>query len=333
MHPDILPCSNKAPQLHAVSQFLLVENLLSRAFDCPFNQLIGSDYDKSVKLYASQAWLSRADKARLDSDAAQPLPEDDSFTAFTNVLRRSNPLLPAILTGPLNSLSTCLTDFWQGIPLQWRTNIRHYELKTALLEGLPVHLACLGIFSSDTVGTDRRPVEGFSFFISPPTRTPEQPPFPSARRDERLEATETLFLLSVLLSTAEDSPQVSAIPGDPVQYIPYYDVPETLSAPKWNNAASLALAARYFRRDSPPGHRRHVFNLDSAPECWVHSPKAQELNQDLTEEDTYRLIAKLIGKQGSLHGVVCYFLLKLKAVMNAGVQVSARSTRQIALQN
>ncbi len=279
------------------------------------------------------AWLRGTEEARIDSAAVQPLPQDDSFTAFTNVLRCSNPLLPAILTGPLDSLSTRLTKYWQGIPPQQRANILHYELKTALLEGLAVHLACLGIFSSDKVGTDRRPVEGFSFFISPPTRTPEQPPFPSARRDERLEATETLFLLTVLLSTAEDSPQVSAIPGDPVRYIPYYDVPETLSAPKRSSAASLALAARYFRRDSRPGHHRRVFNLDSAPERWVHSPKSQESNQDLTEEDSYRLIAKLIGKQGSLHGAVCYFLLKLKAVMNAGAQVSASSTRLIALQN
>ena len=141
-------------------------------------------------------------------------------------------------------------------------------------------------------------------------------------------------VLMALLLTAEDSPQVSNTLGNPVHYIPYYDVPEMLTAPKWSNTASLALAARYFHWDlHPDQHRHHTFSLDSAPEHWVHSPTAQESNQEMTEEDLYRLIAKLIGKKGSLHGAVCYFLLKLKAVMRAGVQVSACSTCPIALQN
>lgn len=281
-----------------------------------------------------QSWLTARGEAYLDSQVIQPLPGDDSFTAFTHVLRRSNPLLPSILTGPLATLSTRLTELWRRIPLERRINVQHYDLKLELLEGFAAHLSCLGIFSSDRVGNDRRPVEGFSFFISPPSRKPDQHPFPSARRDERLEATETLFLLTALLSTAEDSPQVSNTLGNPVRYIPYYDVPEMLTAPKWSNTASLALAARYFHWDlHPDQHRHHTFSLDSAPEHWVHSPTAQESNQEMTEEDLYRLIAKLIGKKGSLHGAVCYFLLKLKAVMRAGVQVSACSTCPIALQN
>jgi hypothetical protein len=192
-------------------------------------------------------------------------------------------------------------------------------------------LSYLGLFRFGRASSESRPVEGLSFFIRPAARNPTDPPFPFVRRDERLEATESLYLLTVLLSTADVSPTVSDIPGGPVRYIPYYDVPEPITAPKRTNAASLAMAARYFRRDTRTPSRLRVFDFDPAPERWVYTHTAQGAST-MTDEDWYRTIAKLTGKQGSLHGAVCYFVLKLDTIMKAGKLVSACSTRLIALQ-
>jgi hypothetical protein len=166
-------------------------------------------------------------------------------------------------------------------------------------------------------------------------------PFQNAKREERLEAIESLYFLSIILSTGEDTPSVSKMPEGPTSYIPYYDPPSYLTAPKCTSAASLAMAAKYFRCDTHPELQFHVFRFEVSVKDWVASPDGAQMESErssiateaaagpqaaaspsnqlptdaLTDEQGYRRIAQVSGNNSTMHGAVSYFMLKLFAIM------------------
>jgi hypothetical protein len=193
------------------------------------------------------------------------------------------------------------------------------------------------------VEADRFALEGIDFYVRPQSRQPSEYPFPSAKRDERLEAVETLYFLTLILSTAYDTPPICDTPEGAVKFIPYYEVPQSLTAPRRNNAASLAVVARFFRLDRRRDLRGRVFNFDISVEGWAtpdtvlpadmesEEPSTSTLESDESQvaaferdEKGYRRIAQVSGNKSSMHGAVSYFVLKLLAVMKEFRQVSHR---------
>jgi hypothetical protein len=262
-----------------------------------------------------KAWLPVESEIFLDSCVGEP--EGDELTCFVNVLRRYNPLLPAIITGPLDTFSARLAAFWSNIP---ENRVEFHQLKSSLLAGFCLRLAGLSILQPGRVETNRLALEGLRFYLRHPSRNPEESPFPHAKRDERLEAAECLYFISLILSTADDNPSPSDTPE--ALYMPYYQAPQYLTAPKRRNAASLALAVRYFRLDHRGGKGgARVFDFDVSAEQWAAFSEKKSNGEDESPEDedeaAERLLAEMAGMHGksSRHGAASYFIIKLMGVM------------------
>jgi hypothetical protein len=264
-----------------------------------------------------QAWLSMESEQLMDWHIPQRQLGDDPFTHFIEVLRRANPLVPPIITGPISSLSTRLAQFWSAVPPD---AVQFHGLKLDLLVGFCHHLESLSLFEPNRVAAERLVRMGLRFYSRHLSRDPRDSPFPNAKRDERLEAVETVFFLTLILSTADDAPSVGEAPEGPVAYIPYYTPPLHVTAPKRKNAASLAMAARFFRLDTRPKQYR-VFDFDLTVGHWTWSPKAAQGAAFETDEGGYRHIAQLPGKNATKHSAVSYFVLKLLAVMRGATEV------------
>jgi len=282
-----------------------------------------------------KAWLDDTTEIHLDSFTSDRQGGVDAFSNFTNVLRRSNPLLPLRITGPLHSLSTRLLAYWESVP---RDKVEFYDLKLELLAAFCSRMENLSIFKSNTTDPNRLVIDGMRFYRRSGLRTSAESPIPNVKRGERLEAAESLYFITIILSTAEDEPPVPPMPEGPVRYIPYYDVPRYLTAPKRENAASLAVAAKFFRLDTRPEQHHRVFRFDSTVEAWAWGPNLEggayqqagssESSGSQTvvlsnDEAGYRRIARLMGNTCSIHGGVSYFVLKLIAVLQEHKNVSA----------
>jgi hypothetical protein len=282
-----------------------------------------------------KAWLDGATEALFDSSAPERQHGDDPFTCFTDVLRRSNPLLPLRVTGPLCSLSDRLLTYWESVPQE---KIQFYDIKSLLLAAFCTHMENLKIFKPGNVELARAPLEGIRFYMRPESRKSTDSPFSNARRGERLEAAESLYFITVILSTAEDEPEIAPMPEGSARYMPYYDVPKYLTAPKRENAASLAAATKFFRLDTRPELHQRVFCFESTVEGWAWGPNLEggasqqtsssESNDNqtgawLNDEAGYRHIAKVTADVCSIHGAVAYFVLKLIAVLREHITVSA----------
>jgi hypothetical protein len=300
------------------------------------------------------AWLDDETERHFDSCASEREGGGDIFTNFTNVLRRSNPLLPPVITGPLKTLSTRLLAHWRSVP---KDKVKFHELKSELLAAFCLHLENLAIFQASRFEPSRSILDGLQFYSSPPSRSSGDHPFPNVRRSERLEVAECLYLLTVILSTAEDEPLVYAMPEGAVRYIPYYDVPQYLTAPKRGNAASLASAAMFFRLDTRQELHQRVFRFESAAEALAWDPNlaqesvaapegvstqrnvtvqastSQSIRQPLNDEAGYRRIAKVAGNACSIHGGVSYLVLKLMAVLKEYQTVGAFPTTALLKPN
>jgi hypothetical protein len=259
-----------------------------------------------------RAWLTAASESLMDACTAQRVQwgQTDPFTCFMQVLRRSNPLVPPLITGPLNTLAMRLQAFWHSVPSD---SVLHHGLKSELLAGFSRRLQGLPIFNGNRE-PDRLALEGLQFYIRRPSQSPEEPPFPSAKRDERLEAIESIYFLTIILSTAQDAPLVSEMPEGPLEYIPYYcDVP-FITVPKRRNAASLAMAAKFFRQDTRPPRFR-VFDFDLTVQQWMWAPDEPQAAPLDRDEDGYRHIAQVSANKSTRHSAISYFVLKLLAVM------------------
>lgn len=290
-----------------------------------------------------KAWLDAKSEALLDSCVLQRQQGLNPFTRFTDVLRRSNPLLPSLITGLLNTLSTCMLRLWDTFP---ESNVQFHKQKRNLLDAFCCHLGNLSIFDNRTIDADRLAVDGMQFYIRPATRDPSDPPFANAKHDEHLEAVESLWFLTIILSTSEDAPLVSQMPEGSVHYIPYYNPPQYVTSPRWTNAISLAMVTKFFRMDNRPEPRHRVFRFDISVEDWeslpdgaqnamaeVRQPQAAGMSGDgaqaaplpivqPVEETGYRRIAQVSGNKSSMHGAVSYFVLKLLAVLKEHRKVS-----------
>lgn len=282
-------------------------------------------------------WLESATEHIVDS-LAEARQDDgtDPFTAFTNVLRRANPLLPPIITGPLVDLSSRLHEYWVAIP---PTKVEHWGLKSQLLDAFCTRLKGLSIFNPElSISPNRAALLGFEFYRRPPSQAAHESPFPHARRGERLEAIEDLWFVTILLSTSEDKPVIGPMPEGALRFVPYYDIPMYLTAPKRTNAASLALAARHFRMDQRPEENLRAFSFESTVEGWTWGPDREviregpqggsESNQEqiepwVNDEDGYRRIAGVVGKSCSIHAGVSYLILKLMRVLDEHNAVGA----------
>ena len=258
-----------------------------------------------------RAWLAAASEDIMDLCISQRQPHnDDPFTCFMQVLRRSNPLVPLIITGPLSTLRTHVLMFWGAIPL---ANVQFHHLKAELLGGFCSHLQGLRIFN-ENIEADRLTLDGLRFYVRQPFRNPEESPFPHAKRDERLEAMETVYFLTLILSTAENTLSPSDMPEGPLEYIPYYTSIPNITAPKRRNAASLALAAQSFRLDTRSKQYR-VFDFDLTAKDWAWTPDEPQAAALEGDESGYRHIAQLSANKSTRHSAVSYFVLKLLAIM------------------
>jgi hypothetical protein len=254
------------------------------------------------------AWLTAASEEVMDLFISQRQPpNNDPFSWFMEVLRRSNPLIPPIITGPLSTLRMRVLAFWSAIPSD---NVQFYDLKAELLAGFCSHLQALQFFDAGG-DVDRLMLRGFRFYVRHPSRNPEESPFSHSKRDDRLEAMETVYFLTLILSTAENTPPPIHMVEGPLDYIPYYPSFPQLTSPKRRNAASLALAARFFRLDT----RQRVFDFDLTAEDWVawnpDEPQAADLEGN---ESGYRHIAQLSANKSTRHSAVSYFVLKLLTI-------------------
>lgn len=287
-----------------------------------------------------KAWLDNTAEHVYDLHAPARQGGPDAFTKFTNVLRRSNPLLPLHITGPLDTLSTRLLQYWEGVP---REKVEFWELKSELLAAFCSRLKNLSLFKPLVIDPNRAMLDGIEFYMRPASRRSSETPFPYARRGERLEATESLYFLTIILSTGEDEPLVPPMPEGPVPFIPYYNPPRYLTAPKRPNAASLAVAARFFRFDERPELAQRVFRFESTAESWAWGPNLErgiaprqagsegsqwQAGVLLNDEAGYRRIAGVMENSCSPHGGVSYFVLKL---IGAWKEYKAVSTIPTAL--
>lgn len=266
----------------------------------------------SFEMPNSRAWLTAASEAVMDiyTSQRQQCRDDDPFACFMQVLRRSNPLVPPIITSPLSTLQTRVLALWDAIP---HDKVQFHCLKAELLAGFCSHLRALRIFN-ENMDVDRLELDGLRFYVGRPSRDPEDSPFPHAKRDDRLEAIETVYFLTVILSTAENAPSVSDMPEGSLEYIPYYTPIPCIAAPKRRNAASLALAARSFRLDTRPKKYR-VFDFDLTAQEWTWTPNEPQAAIFEGNEGGYRRIAQLSAKKSTRHGAISYFVLKLLAIM------------------
>ena len=122
----------------------------------------------------------------------------------------------------------------------------YHNLKSKLLAGFSDHLGHLSLFNEGRVEADHLPPEGLSFCTHHPSWDLQDLPFPYAKHEEHLKAIKLIYFLTLILSTADDAPSVSDMPEGPLLYIPYYLAPQHITAPKHRNAASLAMAAKFF---------------------------------------------------------------------------------------
>ena len=173
-----------------------------------------------------KAWLDDTTEIAFDSCASGRHSGVDTFTSFTDVLRHSNPLLPLRLTGPLHSLSRRLAEYWESIP---RETVTFYDLKLELLVAFCSRIQNLKIFKSEAIEPNRALVDGMRFYTRSGLRNSTDSPFPNARCSERFEAAESLYFITIILSTAEDELPVPPMPEGPVRFIPYYNMPNYLS--------------------------------------------------------------------------------------------------------
>src|SRR5260370_34000825 len=169
-----------------------------------------------------KAWLSTELEQLMDSCVIQQQHGNDLFTHFTQVLRQLNPLIPLIIMGPLSSLSTQLQALWDAVPCD---KVLYHDLKSELLAGFSDHLGCLSLFNEGRVEANHLPPEGLSFYTHHPLW---DPPFPYAKHKECLKAIESIYFLTLILSTANDAPSVSYMPEGPLLSIPYSPAPQPI---------------------------------------------------------------------------------------------------------
>jgi hypothetical protein len=213
-----------------------------------------------------KAWVDAQTESRFDLYTPLRQHGDDAFTRFADVLRRSNPLLPPVITGPLCTLPDRVLAQWETVSPE---GVEFHQEKHELLDAFCIHVKNLPIFSGRNITPDRAPLEGLEFYSRPPSRDPDDSPFPYAKRDDRLEATESLYFITIILSTGEKTPVVSKMHEGYVNYLPYATVPRYLTSPQRCNSASLALAARFFRlNDKRPEPKRRVFRFDISIAEW-----------------------------------------------------------------
>lgn len=266
-----------------------------------------------------RAWLSAEAEAHVDSCSNQRQGGNDLFTSFTAVLRRSNPLVPLIITGPLHTLSTRLLGYWSTVP---RDVVQFHQLKSELLVGFCFQLRDLSLFKESRVEFDRSSLEGWRFYVRPPSRKPQDSPFPYAKRDDRLEAMEIIYFLTLILSTAQVSPLVGEMPEGALAYLPYFPSPQYITAPKRRNAASLAMATRFFRLDTRP-KQYQVFDFQLTVKDWEWTPDNPQASPSDRDETRFRRIAQLSANKSSRHSAVSYFVLKLlNAIKEVRVHVA-----------
>lgn len=267
--------------------------------------------------HSSNAWLSAESEQHLDLCIDQRRTGNDPFTCFVDVLRRSNALVPPVITGPLATLSSRLLAFWRGI---LPDKVEFYDLKRDLLEAFCRHLQGLLMFQQRNIEPSRLALEGFQFYTRSSSRDAADPPFSAAKRDERLEAIETIYFVTLILSTAEEDPSVAEMPEGAVCYLPYYQPVQTFSVPKRTSAVSLARTAKFFRLDKRGDTRNSVFDFD----CSAHSWASEGTLTHQSRLEHYRALSQVQGKGGTKHGAVSYFVLKLCTVMGEAEKVKHR---------
>jgi hypothetical protein len=285
---------------------------------------MASQSTPTYKMPAPKSWLSTQSEILVDSFIDRRLPnDDDGFSHFASVLRRSNPLLPKIITGPLTTLSARVCDYWDLVPQE---RVKFHALKRQLLDAFCSHLIGLTIFQRDRKHAEERAMlDGLAFYQRPEGRNPCDAPFLHVKRKDRLEAIETCYFITIILSTAIDNPSIDEMPEGPLSFVPYSVIPEYLTAPDRTNAASLALAAKYFRRDTRPAGHVRMFRFDFTEAQWAAgAEEAQATNNQpgssiapdasIMDELGYRRIAQVSANSSSTHGAVSYCVLKLLAV-------------------
>ena len=198
------------------------------------------------KVLNPKAWLSNEMECHFNLCTLERSSRSDDFTHFTNVLWRSNPLLPPVIMGPLHTLSTGLLAHWHAV---LKAKVQFHELKSELLAAFCCHLEHLDFFQASQFEPSHSACDRLQFYLHHSSWSSGNHPFLNIRCTEHLEVAECLYLLTIILSTSEDEPVVSVMPEGAVQYIPYYDMPQYLTAPKRGNAALLA-AAMFFCLDT-----------------------------------------------------------------------------------
>ena len=267
----------------------------------------------NYEMWNPKAWLSAELEQVMDLCVRQQQHGNDLFTHFTQVLQQSNPLIPLIIMGPLSSLLTWLQALWDAVP---HNKVLYHDLKSELLAGFSDHLRHLSLFNEGRVEVEAEhlPLEGLSFYTHHPSWDPQDPPFLYAKCKECLKAIKLIYFLTLILSTADDAPSVSDMPEGPLLYIPYYLVPQHITAPKCRNVASLAMAAKFFQLDTCP-KQYHIFDFNLTVDDWTWAPDTLQEVLSAGDEAAYHTIAALLSSKNTQHAVVSFLVLKLLTVM------------------
>lgn len=210
-------------------------------------------YQSTLPIAVVDQWLTPHDEAefnRLIAPYADTLGDFTStYESFLFVARRSNPILPACLTGPIDGLLERLDQRWKSLALP---ELRLWKIKRDVLRGAARYL--VAIFTTQTPPPNEAQSFGTVFYTRNVPEVPTLPTPPQKRKvimSIRLEAYTTLALIGDIFLNAGAPVEVTVFANTP--YLPMSSPPERMGgklqymAPQRRSSAQLTHTAFWYR--------------------------------------------------------------------------------------
>jgi hypothetical protein len=249
--------------------------------------------------------------------------DPSALSCFLAVASRSQPLMPAVFTGPAEGLQSRVIECWDACARKEAFLCEEKRLMAIATADRISHLAIANIIPPDEY---HRLVTGHKFYQRPLQPNPFEVPLFNAKPSLRAELNELLWILTVLFHSVGIYLSPPPAPEGVVAYIPYYSTDVDVAAiPKRQRAASLARAAMFFRRHAGLPVHKHIFSLFEFTRTSISPPKpenAAPLSKTYYLQGSGAGVGTVAAKErAALESGISYFVAKLMELRDAKEEV------------
>lgn len=266
--------------------------------------------NRDMQVDQGDRWLSASNELKYSDGIAARRPKSQNpLSKFLAVARRSQPLIPLNLEGPLEDFVTRVATLWDS---EANRNAYLYHEKRSLALSTAQYISRLPIITT-FAPLEQRYTSGQEFYKRLSQPRPFEVPIANSKKTLRSEALEAFYILTRLFWTVNVYCAPPLAPEGNVAYIPYYT--EYPAPPKRTRASDLARISMFFRQEaSLPEQKRH-FSLHSFTRTSIKPPRQEHavpLTKEYYQEGAGVAAGALQAREKTpLESGIMYFVAKL----------------------